>query len=447
MAASSLRKWLGKIPFKSRLFPGLDQRRLQHEIDVHKLFLLTSYHRLGTPVSSNAIQEIERLSMKLPFDEQVEKVQENVHIQVMDIARTIHRAIAAVHGAGDGSTDGLLENDRTRGPVQNGGRTENFSSPDELSNGKERGEKRRTGLALAVGGDIDTVPSWKRRQVLGSISIDASGAALRENHGFTLFTAKSEIKHPDAGRGLFVRGRAKPGAVVAFFPGVAYTPPQYRLIEGYPDVVAGNPYLIGRYDGVIVNAKPWGQGTKGRQRWTAAAGGGFAWQDVGEELAVSDAAAGGHAINATAAAAAAASSSPLPLMAVVDRGHPLALGHFANHPPSGMAPNVMALGYDFVIKRDGEEKLLRQFIPNINCDDEVEYIAAEQGVGQKGGNDYKVSRNRVKGVQQVRSVVFVALREVEDEELLRNYRLNPKLERPEWYCPVDEEEERRRWSE
>ena len=28
--------------------------------------------------------------------------------------------------------------------------------------------------------------------------------------------------------------------------------------------------------------------------------------------------------------------------------HPLALAHFANHPPSGTQPNVMVAAYDFV---------------------------------------------------------------------------------------------------
>jgi hypothetical protein len=39
----------------------------------------------------------------------------------------------------------------------------------------------------------------------------------------------------------------------------------------------------------------------------------------------------------------------------------------------------------------------------------------------------------------------VATRDIEDEELLLNYRLSPGLERPEWYHAVDVSEERRRW--
>ena len=32
-----------------------------------------------------------------------------------------------------------------------------------------------------------------------------------------------------------------------------------------------------------------------------------------------------------------------------------------------------------------------------------------------------------------------------DEELLLNYRLHPMTEKPEWYAPVDEEEDKRVW--
>ena len=43
-------------------------------------------------------------------------------------------------------------------------------------------------------------------------------------------------------------------------------------------------------------------------------------------------------------------------------------------------------------------------------------------------------------------LALVATREIEDEELLLNYRLSPGLERPSWYTPVDRAEDSRRWS-
>ena len=45
----------------------------------------------------------------------------------------------------------------------------------------------------------------------------------------------------------------------------------------------------------------------------------------------------------------------------------------------------------------------------------------------------------------LRALAFVTTRQVADEELFLNYRLNPKNSHPPWYTPVDPEEDRRRW--
>ena len=45
----------------------------------------------------------------------------------------------------------------------------------------------------------------------------------------------------------------------------------------------------------------------------------------------------------------------------------------------------------------------------------------------------------------LRALAFVTTREVADEELFLNYRLNPKNSYPPWYTPVDLAEDRRRW--
>jgi hypothetical protein len=51
---------------------------------------------------------------------------------------------------------------------------------------------------------------------------------------------------------------AQPGAVVCFYPGVVYRPMHYRLMANFPRVDLTNPYLIGRFDGSLVDGKPWG---------------------------------------------------------------------------------------------------------------------------------------------------------------------------------------------
>lgn len=45
----------------------------------------------------------------------------------------------------------------------------------------------------------------------------------------------------------------------------------------------------------------------------------------------------------------------------------------------------------------------------------------------------------------IKGLAFVAIRHIQDEEILLNYRLNPQVQKPAWYAPVDVEEDRRRW--
>lgn len=71
----------------------------------------------------------------------------------------------------------------------------------------------------------------------------------------------------EAGQGLFINGEANVGAIIAFYPGVVYSPAYYRYMPGYPRVNAQNPYLITRYDGSVINAQPWGTGGETREVW------------------------------------------------------------------------------------------------------------------------------------------------------------------------------------
>ncbi|GJV78006.1 hypothetical protein Tco_1509590 [Tanacetum coccineum] len=43
-------------------------------------------------------------------------------------------------------------------------------------------------------------------------------------------------------------------------------------------------------------------------------------------------------------------------------------------------------------------------------------------------------------------LALVPTRPLRNEEVYLNYRLNNSKRRPSWYTPVDEEEDRRRWS-
>ncbi|XP_065832643.1 SET domain-containing protein 9-like [Oscarella lobularis] len=178
---------------------------------------------------------------------------------------------------------------------------------------------------------------------------------------FSLDVCPSAIDHPKAGHGVFLRGRAVPGSVVAFFPGVVYLPPHAKSLPTGADPEY-NLYMMSRHDGAIVNANE--------------------YKDA----------------------------------------NPYAFGHLINHPPKGTLPNVMPFSYDVPVTFPSH---LVPLIPN-------RYF-------KRPGFLYKTRSH-------MRCLVMVTTRHVQDEELLVNYRLNPKGQLPEWYFPVDGEEDKRRWT-
>ena len=74
----------------------------------------------------------------------------------------------------------------------------------------------------------------------------------------------------------------------------------------FPNVSRENDFLLARYDNTIIDARPWGRGQGGsREVWVQ------------------------H-------------QSPLDCaLNLVEGRHPLACGHYINHPPKGGTPNVM----------------------------------------------------------------------------------------------------------
>ena len=217
-------------------------------------------------------------------------------------------------------------------------------------------------------------------------------------------------------------GAVDVGTVVAFYPGVVYSPAYYHHIPGYLD--EQNSYLITRYDGTVIDAQPWGCGGDGPERFN------------GRKMFLS------RLDNEGAQKGSDRVSKPLEGTKVddddhdhdlVERRNPLALAHFANHPPKGMLPNVMICPYDFPLT----EINMRIYIPNIV------FGNAEVNLKTFGSSWLKsvVSRKSESEVPTLKAVVLVATRTLQDEELLLNYRLSNSKQWPEWYAPVDEEED------
>lgn len=214
---------------------------------------------------------------------------------------------------------------------------------------------------------------------------------------------------------------------MAFYPGVIYSPAYYRNIPGYPRIDAHNSYLITRYDSIIINAQPWGQGGESREAWDGA------FQPDHQNPAPSEAARIWKLLSSPSETRSPANSE------VLERRNPLAFGHFANHPQRGEAPNVMVCPYDF----PAQEKEMRPYIPNIPFGTDSNIKMRRVGsfwFKSRGSGDGEM------GAPALKTLVLVATRRVADEELLLNYRLSNAKRRPSWYSPVDEEEDRKRWS-
>jgi hypothetical protein len=101
---------------------------------------------------------------------------------------------------------------------------------------------------------------------------------------------------------------------------------------------------------------------------------------------------------------------------------------------------------------------IRPYIPNIVFGNDEELDMQRRGPlwvneGRKD-RQYELESRQYLGhtsglvpveTTDVRTLVLVATRDLEDEELLLNYRLSNYTRQPSWYHSVDAEEERRRW--
>ncbi|KAH0708498.1 hypothetical protein KY284_009925 [Solanum tuberosum] len=391
-----------KVLAKSPTF-AKDPRSLQFEADVNRLFLYTSYNRLGKDAVETDAEEIIDMAGKASLADQQKQVQENVHSQITSFCKYM---------------DHILQPDLTVKDKPGTPSSENNSSP------------RRSGLSFAIGRtaplkDHSAIPESKP---LKRLEVSQS---LKDLMGYTLEVKPSQIPHEDSGLGLFIHGEADVGTVLAFYPGVIYSPAYYRYIPGYPKVDAQNSYLITRYDGTVINAQPWGVGGESREIWDGSSlperkhimqadgkGSERIWKMLSKPLDGTHLG-GNHE--------------------VLERRNPLAFAHFANHPAKDMVPNVMVCPYDFPLP----EKHMRAYIPNISFGNGEE--ANMRRFGTFWFKSWKSGKNGL-DVPVLKTLVLVATRAISNEEILLNYRLSNSKQRPPWYTPVDEEEDRRRWS-
>ncbi|KAJ0967053.1 hypothetical protein J5N97_023970 [Dioscorea zingiberensis] len=392
-------KTLAKSPRFAR-----DPRHLQFEADVNRLFLYTSFNRLGRNADEKDADEIIDMATKASVSDQLKQVQDNIHCQIRNVCKLM---------------DGILL------PNNNNNNPDVQDLTPQMQN-----VHRPSGLSFAIGKTVASanLPVAPETRPLTGQELSQS---LKDQIGYTLDIKPSQVPHKEAGQGLFLAGEADVGAVIAFYPGVIYSPAYYPCIPGYPRVDASNSYLITRYDGIVINAQPWGTGGESREVWD-----GFYEQEYPlppeDNKSTSDRvwrllakpSEGGHRRT---------------YREVLERRNPLAFGHFANHPAKGTSPNVMVCPYDFPLT----EKQMRTYIPNI-------MFGSEDSVAMRrfGSFWFKSWRSGHQDADTpvMKTLVLVATRALHDEEVLLNYRLSNSKRRPAWYSPVDEEEDRRRWS-
>jgi len=224
--------------------------------------------------------------------------------------------------------------------------------------------------------------------------------AQKRAFGFSLGVRASGTPGGE-GFGVFIGGKAIIGSVLAFYPGVAMTPADLlRVPIGTLQLrFKGNDNMIQRFDGTLIDA----------------------------------------------------SEAALKLLPPLAAGNPLAVAHRVNHPPVGSKPNVFCCPIDFTVPVPAE---LQPVLPN------VRYAAAEAlligSSGRRGSRtfadimrsslaDMASAESSGSGVP-LRGLALVALRELNDEELFLDFRLNPRKKCPAWYSPVNEEENLRRWN-
>ena len=78
----------------------------------------------------------------------------------------------------------------------------------------------------------------------------------------------------------------------------------------------------------------------------------------------------------------------------------------------------------------GEKAWLSAYTPNVMYHDLGAQLAIQEALTES---------------KQTKGLAFVATRQLQNEEVLLNYRLNPQVQKPSWYAPLDVEEDTRRW--
>jgi hypothetical protein len=258
------------------------------------------------------------------------------------------------------------------------------SEEDKWKAEKEKWRKLSSSSNRSVTDLEETRAYLNRNMPVTDVELFNPGAIIRHPGGFDLQVRKSMIDHPESGYGVFHEGEEPvlPGTILALYPGTVYFPDNLTQ-----EIIHENEYMISRYDDTVIDGRSWARKN---------------------EIATRD-------------------SIQLELVGIKTASlerfrNPFGIGNYINHPAPGQEPNVMSYSYDFPAEFPED---LKPFIPN-------EYHKAPSGL---------LKRSNV----VMHSVLLIAKRKIQNEEILLNYRFNPSNPYPSWYTQPDEEEAARRW--
>lgn len=242
----------------------------------------------------------------------------------------------------------------------------------------------------------------ERRAELQAERVVTVAAAQQRAFGFEVHVAPSSAG-ATAGDGVFLKGSTPPGSLVVFYPGVSMEPADVLTLPGGTRAFEGNEYLMARFDKTIIDG----------------------------------------------------SARSLALLPPEALECPLSIAHTVNHPPGGTLPNVVPAPIDWP---HGMMEDLIRLVPNVS----YQHSTAAQRLLLTSGSNERRPRDLLdlfraslaEGVREadpeegpvLKGLALVTTREVRDEELFLNYRLNPRNGYPSWYSPVDQEEDARRWT-
>ncbi|KAL0028686.1 hypothetical protein WJX79_010548 [Trebouxia sp. C0005] len=323
MVFARIRQLVDRLSVKA-IFNRFDKRKLQNELDTHRLYLVTSHFdrlKAGGVFSDSYVQDCAAEAQKLGHEGMQSAVAEALQKQFTHISAAMHDYLRQAKDPMPAAMQATVAELRQK------------QLTDALSAPKSR---RPRGLAAAVGASASRPNPTSVASSRKSVTMAQLGAVMLDQLGYSLEVRTSGISHPDAGNGLWLRGTAPVGAAIGLYPGLVYEPMHYRKIPGYPKIDTHNDYFLARFDGALIDGQSWGRGRPTLD---------FTSQHVDLQYYNTQ-----HAM--------------LAQLHQKEMRHPLALAHYANHPAAGTKPNVMVAAFSFT-PRPGEDAWLAAYMPNV----------------------------------------------------------------------------------